>query len=196
MNYQKIYESIIEKSKYENRIKLRKNDLNYIYYEDHHIIPKCLSGTDDKSNKVLLTSKEHYICHKLLTYIYKGDSKIVYAFFRMTFDKQGKHFISGRNYTYAKELRSNTPMSKDQKDKLSKSHKGKITWMKGRHNTDKTKEKIIKFLTGKQQTKETINKRVQKIKGLKRKRINCIYCNKDFSISTHNRWHGENCKCK
>ena len=70
MNYQKIYSSIIENAKKENRIKLRKNQSSYIYYEKHHIIPKCLNGTDEKNNLVLLTAREHYVCHKLLTRIY------------------------------------------------------------------------------------------------------------------------------
>jgi hypothetical protein len=61
MNYQKIYESIIQKAKFENRIKLRKNHPNYIYYENHHILPKCLGGSDEKENLVLLTAREHYV---------------------------------------------------------------------------------------------------------------------------------------
>jgi len=65
MNYQQIYESIINNSKNKNRIKLRKNKIGYVYYEKHHIIPKCLNGSNDEVNLVLLTAKEHYVCHKL-----------------------------------------------------------------------------------------------------------------------------------
>jgi len=39
MDYKKIYESIIEKANSENREKG-----NGIYYESHHIVPKCLGG--------------------------------------------------------------------------------------------------------------------------------------------------------
>ena len=35
----------------------------------------------------LLTAREHFICHKLLTYIYKGNRKLVNAFCRMAFNK-------------------------------------------------------------------------------------------------------------
>ena len=69
MNHQKVYDNIIKNAKFENRKKLRKNKTNYIYYEKHHILPKCLGGNNDKENLVLLTAKEHYVCHKLLTYI-------------------------------------------------------------------------------------------------------------------------------
>ena len=62
MNYKRIYESIIEK---------RKIDIPTGYVEEHHCyIPSCLGGTDDKSNLVKLTAKEHFICHLLLTKMY------------------------------------------------------------------------------------------------------------------------------
>ena len=66
MDHQKIYENIILIAKSKNRQKLNKNDIDYVYYENHHIIPKCLNGNDDENNLVLLTAKEHYVCHKLL----------------------------------------------------------------------------------------------------------------------------------
>jgi NUMOD3 motif len=144
MNHQKIYESIIQKAKSENRIKYK-----LIYYEKHHILPKCLGGTDDKGNLVLLTAKEHYLCHKLLTYIYKNNYKINLAFSYMTKNKKG-YTNSARNFAYAKELckkwtaeqkKNNTwagkhhnlesikkmkkPKSEETKKKFSKAKKGK-----------------------------------------------------------------------
>ena len=67
MNYQKIYENIIQKVRFLNRIKLKKDNPNYIYYERHHILPVCLGGNNNEKNLILLTAKEHYICHKLQT---------------------------------------------------------------------------------------------------------------------------------
>lgn len=61
MNYKKIYDAIILKAKLENRLK----NINE-YFENHHIIPKSCGGDETKNNKVLLTAKEHYICHYLL----------------------------------------------------------------------------------------------------------------------------------
>ena len=58
MNYEKIYRE------------LTNRDSRAKYTEIHHIIPKCMGGTDDKSNLVKLTAREHYIAHKLLTKIY------------------------------------------------------------------------------------------------------------------------------
>jgi hypothetical protein len=117
MNHQKIYESIILKAKSENRVKLKKTNINYVFYHDHHIMPKCMGGGNEKENMQLLIVKEHYACHKLLTYIYLGNRSIAYAFHRMTFDKKGKHNISARDYAYARELISSIPMSEETKEK-------------------------------------------------------------------------------
>ena len=40
--------------------------------ESHHIIPKCLGGSDDASNLTNVTLREHFICHWLLTKIHQG----------------------------------------------------------------------------------------------------------------------------
>lgn len=46
-----------------------------IYTEKHHIIPKSLGGSNESSNLVKLTPREHYICHLLLVKMTTGLSK-------------------------------------------------------------------------------------------------------------------------
>jgi hypothetical protein len=106
MNYQRIYDAIVLKSRSENRKILIKDDPNYIYYEDHHIIPKCMNGTDEKENKVLLTAREHYIMHKLLTLIYPNNRSLDYALHRMMYSKKKDRNLtfSSRDYAYLREL--------------------------------------------------------------------------------------------
>ena len=41
------------------------------YTEKHHIIPRSLGGSNDIDNLVRLTAKQHFICHKLLTKMFK-----------------------------------------------------------------------------------------------------------------------------
>lgn len=139
MNHQKVYDVIIEKARSENRIKLKKGQKNYVYYEKHHIIPKCLSGTNDKENLVLLTAREHFICHKLLTYIHKDNRKIACAFHLMTFMNKRKYGITSRDYAYAIELFKNTPVSEETKQKISKSNKGKTL---GKKRTVEQRERM------------------------------------------------------
>lgn len=64
MNYQKIYNHLIEKRK-NNR--LSKEDC---YCERHHIIPTSEGGNDNDENLIYLTAREHYIAHLLLAKIY------------------------------------------------------------------------------------------------------------------------------
>jgi hypothetical protein len=63
MNYSTHYTLLIE------RAKLRTLTG---YKEAHHIIPKCLGGSNDPANLVDLTAREHYIAHLLLAKIYGG----------------------------------------------------------------------------------------------------------------------------
>jgi hypothetical protein len=36
------------------------------YTEKHHVIPRCMGGSDDEDNIVKLTPEEHYLAHQLL----------------------------------------------------------------------------------------------------------------------------------
>lgn len=110
MNYQKIYEDLISKAKSENRIKLKRNDPNFIYYEKHHIIPKCLNGNNSKENLVLLTAREHFVAHKLLYFINQDNKHLFNAYFIMSTTKRnsikGYCRISSKEYERLKILNS------------------------------------------------------------------------------------------
>ena len=58
--YTNWYYSIIKRAKSENRERHGR------YYELHHIIPKCMNGSNGNHNLVLLTLREHFVCHLLL----------------------------------------------------------------------------------------------------------------------------------
>ena len=139
MNHQKIYDNLIQKAKSENRVKY-----NGVYYENHHIIPKCLGGSDKQYNRVLLTAREHFVCHKLLTYIYPKNKKIVDAFFRMTFSKVCGNIISGKDYAYARELKSTVPMTKEIIEKISVNTKAAMQRPEVKEKTHVPKSKECK----------------------------------------------------
>jgi hypothetical protein len=98
MNHKRIYDDIINKAFYGNR------NRGKIYYENHHIIPKCLGGLNDENNLVLLTPREHFICHKLLVEIYPKNRSLVYALHMMMSCKNQNKYndrdykISSREY--------------------------------------------------------------------------------------------------
>ena len=157
MNYQRIYDAIIEKARLENRKKR-----NGTYYESHHIIPKCLGGSDEEYNRVLLTAKEHYVCHKLLIKIYPDNYHIELAFVMMALNISTTHQrinLSSRDFQYARELqvKANAEAKRGNKNRLGKKHKhpesakkkiseytkihtpkfafkkGQVPWNKGKH---------------------------------------------------------------
>ena len=144
MNYERIYNAIIE------RAKTRQLEG---YIERHHIIPKCMNGTDDASNLAELTAKEHFICHLLLVQIYPGDKKLVYALWRMVNSKgrYDKRYIpSGRIYEFIKQTHANVMSETYTGRRMSKEciEKRKLT-RKSFVHTEMTKEKISKANSGK-----------------------------------------------
>ena len=42
------------------------------YLEKHHVIPKSMGGKNTPENLVLLTARQHFVCHLLLTKMVKG----------------------------------------------------------------------------------------------------------------------------
>lgn len=68
--YSKTYYNLVNSRKELNRQRSDK-----CYYENHHIIPKSLGGSNKKDNMVLLTPREHCIAHLLLVRMYSGLAK-------------------------------------------------------------------------------------------------------------------------
>ncbi len=112
------------------RINERKSG---IYYESHHILPKSLNGKGwthsyNHSNIVILTPKEHFIAHYLLTKIYPGNPKIIYAFWAMCNgnNKYRSYNISARTFSEARRLfNSCSPMKNKKHNILSKNKTSK-----------------------------------------------------------------------
>lgn len=65
MDYQKIYNALIEKRKLNPATKQE-----FGYVEVHHIVPRCIGGGDEDENLVALTYREHIFAHKLLAKIH------------------------------------------------------------------------------------------------------------------------------
>lgn len=63
------YKELIDFAKSQTRSKKDGN-----YYEKHHILPRCMGGTNEKSNLILLTLGEHIQAHYLLALENKDNS--------------------------------------------------------------------------------------------------------------------------
>lgn len=75
MNYRKIYDSLIERSR--TRLPLTG------YVERHHITPRCLGGSNDSCNIAILTPEEHFVAHILLVKLYPDNLGLITAVSRM-----------------------------------------------------------------------------------------------------------------
>jgi hypothetical protein len=145
MNYQGIYNQIIE------RAQTRQLEG---YKEKHHIIPKCLGGSNDKENLVELTAREHFLCHRLLCEIHPKESKLWYALWMMcngSGDKK-RYIPSSRIYENIKNIYSVI----------------RKKYMTGKKHSDESKQKMRNAKLGIQQSEEHIKNRTGKLKGMKR----------------------------
>lgn len=99
--YYRIYGSLIKK-------RLERPPESTFYTELHHILPKSLGGTNHQSNLVLLTAKEHFIAHLLLTKFVVGPDrlKVIRAFLcmnNMSNTATKGRYITSRKYDLLKE---------------------------------------------------------------------------------------------
>lgn len=81
MNYINVYNNIINNAKFRG---LDKKMLHG-YFEKHHIIPKCLGGKNKDTNYVLLTGREHVICHYLLWKSSKSNMSLMSGYHKMVY---------------------------------------------------------------------------------------------------------------
>lgn len=147
--YTKIYNGIIDSAKYKSRKRLRRDNKDYVYYESHHIIPKSMGGIEE----VLLTSKEHFICHLLLPKMLDGPNKykMVNALIRMTFSSSnGQERYRSRSYSIIKafiaEKNSYNFKNKKKSDATKNNMKGRSgTWKR----TEEHKKKLSDMRKGK-----------------------------------------------
>jgi hypothetical protein len=75
MNYRAHYDKLMQRA---------KERVLGGYIERHHVIPKCLGGSNARENIAILTPEEHYVAHQLLVKLYPGNMKILWAASSMT----------------------------------------------------------------------------------------------------------------
>jgi hypothetical protein len=194
MDYQKIYDNICLTAKSQNRVKGVG-----VYYEAHHILPKCMGGegkvTQYKThpNIVLLTTKEHFVVHRLLTKIYPNSKPLRMAWWAMC-NQEGPNqeriykpsgrvyeearngfiqFFSGENHPlygkgYLQEGDKNHAYGKPQSDELKE--RKRIASTKSWENP-KLREEQSKRVKGRKHSQETLEKMKQPKSEEHKKRI-------------------------
>ena len=89
-HYKKRYDKFIE------LIKSKQNRVLDCYTERHHIIPRCIGGSDEPDNLVRLTLREHFLAHWLLWKAYPKSWKLASAFLQMNNKNPRLEHIKGK----------------------------------------------------------------------------------------------------
>jgi len=147
MNYQKIYERLTAK------------DMIAGYTERHHVIPRCMGGSDDSSNLVSLTPEAHYVAHQLLVKIYPENHKLIYAANAMTFGIKRNNKLYGwlrHRYSIAARNISEETRAKMRaaKQNMSEETRAKIG-VASRNRSAETRAKIGAAAKGRSKSEET-----------------------------------------
>lgn len=217
MNYSRHYNTLIDRAR-------TRTILPGIYFEKHHIIPKCLGGNNEPDNIVNLFPEEHYIAHLLLVKIHPTEKKLVYAARLMCRDSKNTK-RNNKEYAWLKErfinLKKGIPRTDEEKEKIRNGNIGKqrseitkerikiarskqlITEESNRKRSNTAKEKGIRppSWIGKTHTEDTKRKISESKKGIEshwkgkhRPKIECPHCGKIGAGGAMNRYHFENCK--
>lgn len=133
MNYKRLYGELISRAKVRGSITG--------YKERHHIIPRSMGGSDEKSNLVDLTAREHFIAHMCLALIYGGTQWAAVVIM-----KGNNQYNNSRLFEKARLEYSNSQIGKEitekTRKKLSDAKIGRPPNSAGKPLTDTHKEKL------------------------------------------------------
>ena len=158
MNYHAHYDKLIARS---------RGRLLECYTERHHIIPRCMGGSDASENIAVLTAAEHYVAHQLLVKMHPGHKGLIFSAKMMASAGPGNRRSGNKMYGWLRKKNSEAMMgnthsvgrtySPEQRKQLSEASKGQISWSKGLTkadhpnlaHTEATKKLLSRIHTGK-----------------------------------------------
>jgi hypothetical protein len=133
---------------------------------NHHIIPKHNGGLDCKTNIAHLTAYEHAEAHWILYFTHKRWQDKLAA--QALEGWIGKEEVIRRRISDSNKNRKNPWVGRKHSDatrqKMSDSHPRNAP-MKGKNHSEETKNRMSLSRLGKTQSQETIQKRMDKVRG-------------------------------
>lgn len=192
------------------------------YTEKHHIIPKSFGGSNDISNLVRLSAREHFLVHWLLTKMCESTDhkiKMNHALLRLMNASESLELHKWSKWQYEvakskksialKEARKNgkdprlgKKHSLESKEKMRKAKLGvkrkpeHCEYLKTRLVTDETRKKLSKALTGRVFSEESRKKssNTQKGKPQNKTTLVCTKCGHKGYTTQIKRYHNDKCK--
>lgn len=148
MNYKMHYNRIIERAKF--------REING-YSERHHVIPRCMGGTDRKENLVRLTPEEHFLAHQLLVKIHPNNNSLIWGLKAMTISSR-LVIRNNKMFGWIRRLVSNANseriFTKETREKMSSSKLGN-TYKRGKIASDETRKMLSIAASGRKHTDES-----------------------------------------
>ena len=158
------------------------------YHERHHIVPKCMGGTNDEENLIDLFAREHFEAHRLLALENPENEKLVYAWWMMAHmnnanqreyeitadeyeevkndfsqlaSKNAKQYVGSKNPNYGNHKLSgeNNPMY---------GKRGELSPHYGKPKSEEHKRKIGLAHKGKKESEDSKRKNSESHKGIRR----------------------------
>jgi hypothetical protein len=203
VDYQKHYDNLINRAKHRPVFQ---------YTEKHHIIPRCMGGTNHKENLIDLTPEEHFLAHQLLVKIYPNNQKLIYAATIMTRGHNGKR-NNNKFYGWIRKRFAETHSTAMKGIKRPKTqehienHRRSLLeggnakgWTFGPRGPMNEEERLkrSRALKGRSNPKNEQWRKSQSIvqSGKVYPKIICPHCNSEGAGNIMKRWHFDNCKAK
>ena len=132
------------------------------YHERHHIMPKCIGGTDDEDNLIDLFAREHFEAHRLLALENLDVKGLVYAWHRMSCggnDKMDSYKLTPEEYEEMKKVYSETRRKEATGVKQSpETIEKRVSKLRGKSRPEHVKQILREINTGRIVSEETRKK--------------------------------------
>ncbi len=158
---------------YYNIIRKASNRINVGYVEIHHIVPRSMGGSDEVSNLIKLTAREHFVCHLLLTKMVNGQYrykaiKAAQMLAIVSGPGQPRYKVTSRIYKFLME--QNLEISNETRERMGLSQKRRFAMTEGTFKNKKHTEETLKKLRKPKTEKQKVNQS-QAMKGRFKGRI-------------------------
>ena len=179
MNYQRHYDLLVEKAR--SRVKPK-------IFEKHHVIPKCLGGSDEKENLICLTPSEHFVAHLLLAKIF-NKRELWYAVRLMCVSNPHQARPTNKLYGWVRRKcieaqvgskRSAETRKKQSLARIGKKHSAETIEKLKKPKSDEFKLKMSTIRSGKSPGKSKV--------------LTCPHCGKQGQARGLTKWHFDNCR--
>jgi hypothetical protein len=216
--YTRIYYNIIDRAQ-------SRTLPQEIYTEKHHIIPRSISKDDSKENIVVLTAREHFICHWLLLKMTNGNhqrsmSHALRLMLVVSPSQQDNRYIpKSKTYERIKKIANQAskgrPCSPETREKIrqgnlnrpptSEETRKKLS-AAARRRKGFTPEGLAKVVAANknrvvtQEQREHLRQlnlgKPNPYKGIPQEKLTCPHCGLTGGRSAIKHWHFDRCKLK